>query len=618
MTQRVIVELAPTESLAAASFAASSRLTGHARLSADRRSLAAGVLADADIPALGALRLDPTFPPVPVPEPEVRRPARGEVAARTGARAFDVRRKVQVSLDPLTTPYIVRGEIDGGEAGVEALRRATGVSNVYADPLIAPSAVVCPGGPAVGTDRDVARLLGVERLAAAGMDGRGVLLAIVDSGINLAHLRARGLNPTVDRARSWEPAGVDGDPFEFPVDHGTMCAYDALIAAPRATLLDIAVLLSQRPNESGSAVSGLLSDAIAAYSHLLGILRGRPQRPGGALSLVVSNSWAIFSPQWDLPPNDPGNYTDNPEHLFNRSVTTLEAYGADILFAAGNCGAECADGRCEWPAGESTIAGANGHPAVLSVAGVDVTGERVGYSSTGPGRLSDRKPDISGFTHFYGSGVYGADGGTSAACPVVAGLVAAVRSRLPSSQAGSGSPAAVRDMVRKTALERGNPGFDYAYGWGIVNGPRLSEVVSGGAPGASATDPSAAVLRLEAELSGKLRGAFAGQAKLAANTGKKTEVIAHLVTGEDIESALITSIDNPDGADFKGSPRDQKATVFTDEKGRLVWGLDLETQTPFAAWTLTLTKKGEKEGEPDGSGTTDQVGHDDASDVKNF
>lgn len=617
MPRNVIVELAPSEPLVAASFRASSRLTGPARVFAERRSLAAEAIDSAQIPALPGFRLDATFPPTPVPDAQVVRPGPGEVAARTGALAFDVRREVAVSLDPMATPYIVRGAIED-EVEVEALRAEPGVRNVYADPAIAPCPI-CPDAAAMGTDRDVARLLGVDRLAAAGMDGRGVLVAIVDTGINLAHLRARGLNPSVDPARSWEPAGVEGDPFKFAVGHGTMCAYDALIAAPRATLLDIAVLLSQRPNEPGSGVSGLLSDAIAAYSHLLSILRNRSGRPGEAVSLVVSNSWAIFSPDWDFRPGHPGNYTDNPAHLFNRSVTTLEAFGADILFAAGNCGEDCADGRCEWPGGAATIAGANGHPAVLSVAGVDVTGQRVGYSSTGPGRLSDRKPDISGFTHFAGSGVYGADAGTSAACPVVAGVVAAVRSRLPSAPGGSGSPAAVRDMVRKTALERGNPGFDYAYGWGIVNGHRLSEIFSGVTPAASATpDPSAAVLRLETELSGGRQAALARRTTLAANTGKRTEVIAHLVAGEDIESALITSIDNPNGADFKGSPRDQKATVFTDNNGRLLWGLDLETQSSFAAWTLTLTKKGDKEGDPDARGTTDGTGAGGDSGTKKF
>jgi len=305
------------------------------------------------------------------------------------------------------------------------------------------------------------------------MDGNGVLLAIVDNGINLAHLRSHGLNPNFSAERSWVPTRPEGQPQlipgQLPVGHGTMCAFDALIAAPRATLLDIAVLRSQRTG--ASAMDGLLSDAVLAFSFLLRLLR-ETRRPGDFRSLVVSNSWGMFQSSWDLPPGHPGNYSDNPAHPFNRLVATLERAGADILFAAGNCGRECKDHRCgiEVDAG---IYGANSHPAVLTVAGVDISKLRVGYSTRGPGHLEQRKPDVCGFTHFAGSGVYPADGGTSAATPVVAGLVAAFRSRFPSGP--DRTPAALRELVRRTAEKSGPNGFDNEYGFGIVSGRKLAK-----------------------------------------------------------------------------------------------------------------------------------------------
>jgi endonuclease YncB( thermonuclease family) len=117
-----------------------------------------------------------------------------------------------------------------------------------------------------------------------------------------------------------------------------------------------------------------------------------------------------------------------------------------------------------------------------------------------------------------------------------------------------------------------------------------------------------------------LAASMAGVAGIspAASAGKRTEVVAHLVTGEDIESALITTGTNPNGFDFTGSPRDQTATVFTNDNGRLVWGLDLETQMSFSSWSLTLTKKGDKEGEPDARGTTDGDGEGGDGGIKKF
>jgi subtilisin family serine protease len=248
-----------------------------------------------------------------------------------------------------------------------------------------------------------------------------------------------------------------------------MCAYDIGIAAPKATLVDLAVLLSQTPGET--AMSGLLSDAVLAFSRLLGIVSGMAARR----ALVVNNSWGMFDPAWDFPVGHPGNYSDNPAHPFNVIVASLEAAGADILFAAGNCGRDCPDGRCRFGS-TRPICGANSHPSVLSVAGVDTRKRRVGYSSQGPGRLDPAKPDLSAYTHFRGSGVYPADGGTSAACPVAAGVVAAVREQYPASVL---SPAELRALLAKTAEDLGGTGFDHDFGWGVLDGTTLVAALAG-------------------------------------------------------------------------------------------------------------------------------------------
>jgi hypothetical protein len=210
-------------------------------------------------------------------------------------------------------------------------------------------------------------------------------------------------------------------------------------------------------------MSGVLSDALLAFSHLLRFLNSLPKEER---RMVVSNSWGMFSPTWDFPIGSPGNYSDNPAHPFNLIVSTLEGAGADILFAAGNCGVACPDRRCGF-AGQRPICGANSHPRVLCVGGVDVHKRWVGYSSQGPGRLIAQKPDVCAYTHFAGSGAEGpVDSGTSAACPTAAGAVAAIRTGYSITQV---SPLALRSLAEKTALDRGRPGFDYDYGWGIID-----------------------------------------------------------------------------------------------------------------------------------------------------
>ncbi|WP_219470193.1 S8 family peptidase [Nonomuraea rhizosphaerae] len=404
---------------------------------------------------LPGVELDTAFTPVAVPRP----------VPPAGGDPLSLNQPLDFSLAADDASVLVRGTISDDELTARVSLLPTlrpDIVGIYADPVVQ-SSLTCGGDPPVGDWHDVERLLNVPGLHAEGYDGAGVALAVLDTGINVAHVaRQLGRGVTLDAGRSWLPAGVDGRPGEFEVDHGTMCGFDTLIAAPQASLIDIPVLRSTRPG--GSALDGLLSDAVAAFAHLRTVLEAQPER---TRSLVISNSWGSFSPEWDFPVGHPGNYSDNTAHPFNLMVASLDSVGADVLFAAGNCGAECRDGRCAYP--NRPIAGANSHPKALSIGGVDVNGERVGYSSQGPGRLTARKPDFCAYTHFAGSRAFGdgaPDSGTSAATPVAAGLVAAIRSRWPVSKL---TPAQLRALLRRTGEDRSEVGFDYDYGYGIVD-----------------------------------------------------------------------------------------------------------------------------------------------------
>ncbi|GAA3469944.1 S8 family serine peptidase [Nonomuraea roseola] len=435
---RVLIQLRPSPDLVAA--------VTDPGLSATTADVADG---------LPGVMLDPSFTPVAVPRP----------VPPAGGDPLSLDQPLDFSMAAEEASVLVRGEISDDELTTRLALLPTlrpDVVGVFADPVIEPN-LTCGGDAPVGDWRDVERLLGTSALHAEGLDGSGVALAVLDTGINAAHVaRHLGRGVNLDAERSWNPSGVQGRPGEFEVDHGTMCAFDTLIAAPQASLIDIPVLLSSRMG--GSVLDGLLSDAVAAFAHLRTVLEAQPAE---SRSLVISNSWGSFSPRWDFPPGHPGNYSDNAAHPFNLVVASLDSAGADVLFAAGNCGRECKDGRCAYP--DRPIGGANSHPRVLSIGGVDTEGERVGYSSQGPGRLAARKPDLCAYTHFSGSKAFGdgePDSGTSAACPVAAGLVAAIRTRWPAARL---SPSQLRSLLRRTADDRSDVGYDFDYGYGVVD-----------------------------------------------------------------------------------------------------------------------------------------------------
>lgn len=396
------------------------------------------------------LRIDPSVPAIPV---------------GTG-RLADV---ATASVDPKQSPaFAVRATIDVDQAS--DVPETVGGRPVFADPRIEPFAT-CGSTPAVGTTANAATKLSVAAMNARGLDGTDVAIAIMDTGINLAFLSAKVPSPKLDAANSWTPPNTTTLPGKHPVDHGTMCAFDTLIAAPKATLLDFPILAASAPG--GSFVGRTLGTAMAAFSQLL-TGWAVAFAPGGISkykALVINNSWGIYHPSWDFPTGHRGRYIDNPQHPFNLLVTVMASSGIDILFAAGNCGPVCADMRCQ---GRTTgaIMGANASPSVLTLGGCDLNNQIVGYSSQGPAiaNMSANKPDLATYTHFLGSEAFGTgtpDSGTSTACPVAAGCVAAIRTKvLPTAT----PPAALFSQLLTTASAvPGQTGWQPDFGHGIMN-----------------------------------------------------------------------------------------------------------------------------------------------------
>jgi subtilisin family serine protease len=332
----------------------------------------------------------------------------------------------------------VRGEIPDDNADEIAIALAETdetIAAVYADVEIEPSAI-CRDSAAVGKVADVAAELEVDFLQQQGFTGEGVCVALVDLGLNARWLRQNRPDNPLDAMRSVSLPKMRA-PFDTEVGHGSMCAFQVGIAAPKAVILDVPVL------GSASNLPTLTSDVAKAYEQLVLQIEGGLM-PNG---LVVNNSWQVYDPTKDFAPGHRSNYSDSINHPLSNAIENLVDAGADVLFAAGNCGEACPYPGCRFQPGSSTIVGANSHPDVVTVGGVDLNGSMLGYSAVG-GRLERLKPDVLAFTHFEGSGIADRDGGTSTASPVAAGVIAAIRSKKPPSQL---DPRTLRNAVRTSA-----------------------------------------------------------------------------------------------------------------------------------------------------------------------
>ena len=400
----------------------------------------------------GGFTVDPAFAPVPVDAPPQHQ------AALQGS-GHDV--------------VVVRGDVDEDKIG--ELESHPDVVKVWRDSRIAPFAKrpamrprpapaagpmgpcgIPPcdctfGNPANGNMASVAQYLGVDQIWAAGNRGTGIVIGIVDGGIC-----AIGRTPKVGEVAR-VPRVIDGSLPDWGTtaaawgNHGNMTSTDALGMAPDAHIYDI------RISDATGGADPTVSNALAGFQWAINrhAVDGTPQ--------VLSNSWGIFQQSWD-----PGYATD-PNHPFTRKVVEAISKGILVLFAAGNCGAACPDGRCGPDTGVGhSIWGANGHPQVMTVGGVNLSEQLVGYSSVGPAALDPNKPDFCSITHFAGyfpnvEPGEPSDTGTSAATPIAAGVVALLKQHRPTL-----TQSQCQTALKNTAKNIGPAGWDQFSGAGII------------------------------------------------------------------------------------------------------------------------------------------------------
>ncbi len=330
----------------------------------------------------------------------------------------------------------------------------------------------CPSealDPIFGDRAQAERLIGVPDVRdARKLKGKNVNVAIVDQGLDAAALGSSygsgwPVNATLP--------GKTKPPFESTHrTHGMMVAHNVLKVAPDATLFDLPMVPPRIIDVEGF----FLHTADAAFETMLDSI-GQLRSAGGKWSgpWVIVNAWAIFDRADEIPL---GSYTNGPNHPFNQLVAKAADAGIDVVFCAGNCGQFCPDMRCggmdQGPG--NSIFGANCHPKVLSVGAVRTDTLWLGYSSQGPGQpgfgpKAHDKPDLCAPSQFCETDdAYTTNGGTSAACALTAGVIAALRSN-PQWSPTAVSPEKLKNILNSTARKTGSAGWNDRTGNGILD-----------------------------------------------------------------------------------------------------------------------------------------------------
>lgn len=306
-----------------------------------------------------------------------------------------------------------------------------------------PPPVDCGAG-ATGTLAQVQTRQGVDQLWALGFRGTGIVVGMVDGGIDTAVIG----NVVAGWPADW------GSVVGWN-QHAHMTATAVLGMAPDARLWDLRIWQAETGNPA-TDFAAFLGNALQAYRFAIDSFEavGIPQ--------ILSNSWGLWNSANGI------DYATNPASQIAQMVEEALDAGMLVVFSAGNCGAGCTPpARCgaNDTGSSKSILGPNGHPRVITVGAANNRDHWCGYTSQGPAVLPPHaaKPDFCGIAQYRGYNAPRPDAGTSAAAAIVSGVIALMKQKRPGLTQDE-----ARTALASTARDIRAAGFDMDSGAGVI------------------------------------------------------------------------------------------------------------------------------------------------------
>ncbi len=295
----------------------------------------------------------------------------------------------------------------------------------YAEPNLLYKATYWPNDPYMGTDLWGLWAIYADKAWDITVGVSSVKVCVVDQGVDYLHE-----DISANYGFGKDMVDLDNDPY--PVSstelHGTHVAGTIAAVMNNSTgvvgVSQSLILSCRALNDSGIGSSAQVSDCIRWCADT------------GAN--IISMSLGSSSPAAEL------------ESAVNYAVDT---HGVVVIAASGNDGASSVN----FPAA---------YDAVISVGAVDTSGVRASFSNYGP-KLDLVAPGVMILSTVPFLNRYQSLNGTSMATPHVSGVAALILSKNPNL-----TPAEVRGILTGTAIDMGELGKDWFYGYGLVNSYR--------------------------------------------------------------------------------------------------------------------------------------------------
>jgi len=288
-----------------------------------------------------------------------------------------------------------------------------------------------------------ASLINADGLYSQGITGKDIVVAVVDTGINeeLSIFDRNGEDVVIGKLELY------GDYTHW---HGTACAsciasQDSVYPgiAPGSSILEVGVF-----TEDGYAVTG---DILQGWEWVVNWKN-------------ANNKFVICSNSFGAPARSDGG-------MLSGAVDRMAFdYGIPMICAAGNTGP-----------GSRTIETPALAEGALAVGSVNDNLDIASFSSRGPSDPIDKKPDVVALgvsiNMFDSDGNHIMESGTSFSTPITAGAVALV--------AESHQDHGVKQFYnafRRSAKDLGPSGFDYDYGYGLIDVTVANEIIGNEVP----------------------------------------------------------------------------------------------------------------------------------------
>ena len=267
----------------------------------------------------------------------------------------------------------------------------------------------------------------------AGVSGKGVKIAVIDSGITLTHpdLQTAGISDGYNCV-----LGAT-DPYDCSdkVGHGTMvcglivaqCDNEIGICglAPDAQIIPIKI--TEKNSFSYSALFSGLEQALKTDCDIIHMSLGGPITDKNALSVMEDY------------------------------IRQAEEKGIIVVAAAGNSGHS--GNELNYPAAFDSVIGVGSLDEDLSVSYFSQKNESVFVTAPGNQILS-----------LYSNGGYTTGLGTSLSAPMVTAAISLIKELKPSC-----SLQQIKEILQETSVDMGTSGYDVNYGYGVLNVKNIME-----------------------------------------------------------------------------------------------------------------------------------------------